>query len=78
MDEEGRSRDRAGRRSKRFLTPMQKYEIYLQVIRGEVAGAAGRRATSVRVHVRKRYASLNPLVSGSPENGPIRHCQPLR
>ena len=30
MDEEGRSRDRAGRRAKRFLTPLQKYEIYLQ------------------------------------------------
>ena len=36
MDEEGRSRDRAGRRAKRFLTPMQKYQIFLQLVRGEV------------------------------------------
>ena len=55
MDEEGRSKDRAGRRPKRFLTPMQKYEIYLQVIRGEVtmaeaAAAAGvDRTTVVRI-----------------------------
>ena len=46
MEEEGRSSNRGGRRPKRFLTPMRNWEIYLQVIRGEVtmveaAAAAG-------------------------------------
>ncbi len=51
MDEAGRSRDRAGRRAKRFLTPVQKYEIYLQVIRGQVTMAAAGvdRTTVVRI-----------------------------
>jgi hypothetical protein len=47
MDEEGRSRDRAGRRPKRFVTPMQKYDIYLQVIRGEVTMAEAAAAAEV-------------------------------
>ena len=36
MTEETRGTDRAGRRSKRFLTPLQKYEIFLQLLRQEV------------------------------------------
>ena len=47
MDEEGRSRDRAGRRAKRFLTPSQKYEIYLQLVRGEVTMAEAAAAAQV-------------------------------
>ena len=31
-----RGTDRAGRRAKRFLSPSQKYEIWLQLVRGEV------------------------------------------
>ena len=31
--------DRAGRRSKRFLSPSQKYEIFLQLVRQEVTMA---------------------------------------
>jgi hypothetical protein len=31
-----RGTDRAGRRAKRFLTPLQKYEIWLQLVRQEV------------------------------------------
>jgi hypothetical protein len=31
--------DRAGRRSKRFLSPLQKYEIWLQLVRQEVTMA---------------------------------------
>ncbi len=33
MTESERGTDRAGRRSKRFLTPLQKYEIFLQLVR---------------------------------------------
>lgn len=36
MTEESRGVDRAGRRKKRFLTPSQKYEIWLQLLRQEV------------------------------------------
>ena len=45
MDEEGRSKDRAGRRAMRLLTPLQKYDIYLQLVRGvdRVRGARGGR-----------------------------------
>jgi transposase-like protein len=72
MDEEGRSRDRAGRRPKRFLTPMQKYEIYLQVIRGEVtmaeaAAAAGvDRTTVVRIRQVAKDGALSALAESRP------------
>ena len=72
MDEEGRSRDRAGRRSKRFLTPMQKYEIYLQVLRGEVtmaeaAAAAGvDRTTVVRIRQVAKDGALAALAKSRP------------
>lgn len=36
MTDQSRGVDRAGRRSKRFLTPSQKYEIWLQLVRQEV------------------------------------------
>jgi hypothetical protein len=36
---EQRGADRAGRRSKRFLSPLQKYEIWLQLVRQEVTMA---------------------------------------
>src|SRR6266487_6631522 len=35
MTEYERGTDRLGRRAKRFLTPLQKYEIWLQLVRGE-------------------------------------------
>ena len=48
--------DRAGRRAKRFLTPLQKYEIFLQLVRQEVtmadaveAIAVAARAASMRL-----------------------------
>ena len=72
MDEEGRSRDRAGRRPKRFLTPMQKYEIYLQVIRGEVtmaeAAAAAQvdRSTVVRIRQVAKDGALAALAESRP------------
>ena len=36
MTEETRGTDRAGRCAKRFLTPLEKYEIFLQLVRQEV------------------------------------------
>ena len=36
MTEQDRGKDRAGRRAKRFLTPSEKYEIWLQIVRQEV------------------------------------------
>jgi hypothetical protein len=44
MTELERGTDRLGRRAKRFLTPLQKYEIWLQLVRGEttIAEAADR------------------------------------
>jgi hypothetical protein len=36
LTEDTRGTDRAGRRAKRFLTPSQKYEVFLQLLRQEV------------------------------------------
>ncbi len=72
MDEEGRSRDRAGRRAKRFLTPTQKYEIFLQLVRGEVtmadaAAAAGvDRTTVVRIRQVAKDGALAALAESRP------------
>jgi predicted Fe-S protein YdhL (DUF1289 family) len=35
MTEEDRGTDRAGRRRKRFLSPQEKYEIWIQLLRRE-------------------------------------------
>ena len=67
MDEEGRSKDRAGRRAKRLLTPLQKYDIYLQLVRGEVtmaeaAAAAGvDRSTVLRIRQVAKDGALAAL-----------------
>jgi hypothetical protein len=39
MTDPDRGTDRAGRRAKRFLTPSQKYEVFLQLVRQEVTMA---------------------------------------
>ncbi len=39
MTDSERGTDRAGRRAKRFLTPLQKYEIFLQLVRQEATMA---------------------------------------
>jgi hypothetical protein len=50
-----RGTDRLGRRAKRFLAPSQKYEVWLQLVRGEatIAEAADRlevdRSTIMRI-----------------------------
>ena len=47
MSEFNRGTDRAGRRSKRFLSPSQKYEIWLQLVRQEVTMAEAAAAHQV-------------------------------
>jgi transposase-like protein len=72
MDEEGRSKDRAGRRPKRFLTPLQKYEIWLQLLRGEttIAEAADRygvdRSTIMRLRTVAKDGAIQALASSKP------------
>jgi transposase-like protein len=72
MDEQPRSSDRAGRRAKRFLTPSQKYEIWLQLVRGEVtmaqaAAAAGvDRSTVLRIRQVAKEGALAALAESRP------------
>jgi len=72
MVEDGGSRDRAVRRAKRFLTPTQKYEIWLQLVRGEVtmadaAAAAGvDRSTVVRIRQVAKEGALAALAESRP------------
>jgi transposase len=72
MPDSERGTDRAGRRAKRFLTPLQKYEIWLQLVRQEVtiAEAADRwevdRATVARIRVVAKEGALAALASSRP------------
>lgn len=72
MDEDGWSKDRAGRRAKRFLTPIQKYEIWLQLVRGEVtmadaAATAGVDRTTVqRIRQVAKEGALAALADSRP------------
>jgi transposase-like protein len=71
MSEE-RGTDRAGRRAKRFLTPLQKYEIWLQLVRQEVtmAEAADQhrvdRATILRIRTVAKEGALAALAGSRP------------
>src|ERR671912_681306 len=74
MTEQERGSDRLGRRAKRFLTPLQKYEIWLQLLRGEttIAEAADRfevdRSTIMRL--RRAAGELEDHApGGSPMHG---------
>lgn len=72
MSEIERGTDRAGRRSKRMLTPSQKFEIWLQLIRGEVtmaeAAAAQQvdRSTIVRIRTVAKDGALAALSASRP------------
>ncbi len=67
-----RGTDRAGRRSKRFLSPSQKYEIWLQLVRQEVtiaeAAAAGHvdRSTIMRIRAVAKEGALAALAASRP------------
>jgi transposase-like protein len=72
MSELDRGIDRAGRRSKRFLSPSQKYEIWLQLVRQEVtiAEAAAQqhvdRSTIMRIRMVAKQGALAALAASKP------------
>jgi transposase len=67
-----RGTDRLGRRAKRFLTPLQKYEIWLQLLRGEttIAEAADRygvdRSTIMRLRTVAKDGAIQALAESKP------------
>ncbi|MDQ6725937.1 MAG: hypothetical protein M3066_07210 [Actinomycetota bacterium] len=72
MPEPERGTDRAGRRAKRLLSPLQKYEIYLQLVRQEVTlGEAAEhwqvdRNTIARIRVVAKEGALEALAHSRP------------
>jgi transposase-like protein len=72
MSEFDRGADRAGRRAKRFLSPSQKYEIWLQLVRQEVtvAEAAAQqqvdRSTIMRIRTVAKEGALAALAASRP------------
>ena len=72
MSELDRGTDRAGRRGKRFLSPSQKYEIWLQLVRQEVtiaeAAAAQHvdRSTIMRIRTVAKEGALAALAASKP------------
>jgi hypothetical protein len=72
MSELDRGTDRAGRRSKRLLSPSQKYEIWLQLVRQEVtiAEAAAQqqvdRSTIMRIRTVAKEGALAALAASKP------------
>ena len=72
MTEHERGSDRLGRRAKRFLTPLQKYEIWLQLVRQEttIAEAADRvgvdRSTIMRLRTVAKDGALAALAESKP------------
>lgn len=70
--EEQRGTDPAGRRRKRFLTPQEKYEVWLQLVRGEVtiAEAAERtgvdRSTIMKLRTVAKQGALDALSASRP------------
>jgi len=75
MTDTERGTDRAGRRSKRFLSPSQKYEIWLQLVRQEVtiAEAAAEqhvdRSTIMRIRTVAKEGALAALAASKPGVG---------
>jgi len=72
MSELDSGTDRAGRRGKRFLSPSQKYEIWLQLVRQEVtiAEAAAQqhvdRSTILRIRTVAKEGALAALAASKP------------
>jgi transposase len=72
MPEQDRGTDRAGRRRKRFLTPQQKYEIFLQLVRREatIAEAADQagvdRTTVMKLRTVAKQGALDALAASRP------------
>ena len=72
MSEQTRGTDRAGRRKKGFLSPSEKYEIWLQVIRQEVTMAEAAtawqvdRSTVMRIRTVAKEGALAALAASKP------------
>jgi len=72
MADPERGTDRAGRRSKRFLTPLQKYEVFLQLVRQEVTMAEAAdlwqvdRSTIMRIRTVAKEGALEALARSRP------------
>ena len=72
MSETTGGTDRAGRRAKRFLTPSQKYEIWLQLVRQEVTVAEVAadqqvdRSTIMRIRTVAKEGALAALAACKP------------
>ncbi|MGH3501949.1 MAG: hypothetical protein ACRDQA_13855 [Nocardioidaceae bacterium] len=72
MLENDRGTDRAGRRAKRMLSPSQKYEIWLQLVRQEVTVAEAAvqqhvdRSTIMRIRTVAKEGALQALAASKP------------
>jgi transposase-like protein len=72
MTDQERGSDRLGRRAKRFLSPLQKYEIWLQLVRGEttISEAADQwevdRSTIMRLREVAKQGALAALAESRP------------
>jgi transposase len=72
MTDQQRGVDRAGRRRKRFLTPQEKYEIWVQLLRGEttIMEAAERarvdRSTIMKLRQVAKQGALDALAASRP------------
>ena len=72
MTDQERGSDRLGRRAKRFLSPLQKYEIWLQLLRGEttISQAADQwevdRSTIMRLREVAKQGALAALAESRP------------
>jgi transposase-like protein len=77
MSDAHRGTDRAGRRRKRFLTPAQKYEIWVQLLRGEttIAQAADQagvdRSTIMKLRTVAKQGALDALAKSKPGSAPM-------
>lgn len=72
MSDSHRGTDRGGRRRKRFLTPAQKYEIWVGLLRGEatIAQAADQagvdRSTVMKLRTVAKQGALDALAKSRP------------
>src|SRR5215212_379510 len=72
MTQQDSGRDRLGRRAKRFLSPSQKYELWLQLVTGELSQseAAERfgidRSTVMRIRQVAKQGALEALAAFKP------------
>ncbi len=70
---DNRGTERAGRRAKRFLTPSQKYEIFLQLVRQEMMSAEAAdnwkvdRSTIMRIRTVAKEGALEALTRSRPD-----------